>query len=276
MSQAEELLNNLYDDEIAAYSVNSDSEPHIVVNPDRTITVPEELTHIAVQFDHNVETVTFDCPRYWDGHDFSSMHVYINYMRPDGYKDQYPVKSLRVDDEDESTIHFDWVISENVTLVKGNISFLVCIKTSETDLEAHWNSRLNQSLVIDEGMECSETVIKRNPDLIESILNRLDIIDQNLISDDRIDDAVADYLDKNPVNAGATAEQIAQINANTTAIEENVVQIEANRVAIEALNNPATQLALIDGVTGQVYTLKVQNGKLMMEAIYDADYIFNE
>lgn len=276
MSQATELLNTLYEDEIATYSVGSDSEPHIVVNPDRTVTVPEELTHIAVQFDHNVETVTFDCPRYWDEHDFSSMHVYINYMRPDGYKGQYPVKNLRVDDTDDSMIHFDWTISENVTLVKGNISFLVCIKTSETDVEAHWNSRLNQDLIVDEGMECSEDVVESNPDTIEAILNRLDVIEQGLISDDRIDSAVADYLDANPVSPGATTEQVAQINSNTAAIEVNTTQIEANRAAIEVLQNPASHISLVDEVTGQTYTLKVQNGKLMMEAIYDADYIFNE
>lgn len=206
MSQAEELLNNLYDDEIAAYSVDPDSEPHIVVNPDRTITVPEELTHIAVQFDHNVETVTFDCPRYWDEHDFSSMHVYINYMRPDGYKDQYTVKNLRVNEEDDSLINFDWVISENVTLVKGNVSFLVCIKASETDAQTHWNSRLNQSLIIDEGMECSEAVVERNPDLIEMILNRMSDIERNQVSDEAISDAVADYLDKNPVAPGGSVQ----------------------------------------------------------------------
>ena len=47
------------------------SEPHIVIDSHRAITVPEQLKRIAVQFDHNFETVTFDCPRYWDGHDLS-------------------------------------------------------------------------------------------------------------------------------------------------------------------------------------------------------------
>ena len=54
-------------------------EEHIKIGLDRHITVPESLKRIAVQYDHNVETVTFDCPRYWDGHDMSKMTVYINY-----------------------------------------------------------------------------------------------------------------------------------------------------------------------------------------------------
>lgn len=172
MSQAEELLNDLTNN--IGTNIISD-EPHIVINPDRTITVPDELKHIAVQFDHNIETVTFDCPRYWDGHDFNEMNVYINYRRPDGYMDQYPTENLRVNDSDSSMIHFEWTISKNVTLVKGNISFLICIKTSED--EPHWNSRLNQDLVIDEGMECSEQIVESNPDVIEAILSRMEALE---------------------------------------------------------------------------------------------------
>ena len=66
MSQATDLLNSLTDDQISAYSSNAGEEPHIVIGNDRFITVPESLKRIAVQYDHNVETVTFDCPRYWD------------------------------------------------------------------------------------------------------------------------------------------------------------------------------------------------------------------
>ena len=56
------------------------SEEHIIIGRDRYITVPEGLKRIAVQYDHNVETVTFDCPRYWDEHDLSTMNIYINYI----------------------------------------------------------------------------------------------------------------------------------------------------------------------------------------------------
>ena len=73
MSLAESLLNSI--DETT-------TEGHIVIGNDRYITVPDELKRLAVQYDHNIETVTFDCPRYWDGLDMSAMAVYINYMLP--------------------------------------------------------------------------------------------------------------------------------------------------------------------------------------------------
>lgn len=163
MSEAEDLLNG-----IATYGIDPESEPRIVVNEDRTVTVPSELRHVAVQGDHNVETVVFECPRYWDGHDFSKMNVFVNYMRPDGFKDSVPVKNLRVG-EDDATILFDWTISGNVTMVKGNISFLVYIESDTAD--PCWHSRLCQQMIIDEGLTCTEQ-ISYLPDSIEGILTK--------------------------------------------------------------------------------------------------------
>ena len=62
MSRADELLDTLSEDDVSVFTV----KPHIVINSDRTITVPNSLKRIAVQYDHNIETITFDCPRYWD------------------------------------------------------------------------------------------------------------------------------------------------------------------------------------------------------------------
>lgn len=180
MSQADELLDSLTEPEVETYSVNPDTESHIVINADRTITVPDELKHIAVQGEHNIETVTFDCPRYWDGHDLSQMSVRINYQRPDGHREPHLAESLRVDDTDTSLIHFDWTISGNVTAVKGNISFMVCAKIADAEgiTEREWHSRLNQDLLIDEGLECSgDEIVEQNPDILESILSRLDTLE---------------------------------------------------------------------------------------------------
>lgn len=188
MSQAEDLLNSL-EDEAAVYSVDPATEPHIIINRDRTVTVPEELKHIAVQGDHNIETVTFDCPRYWDNHDLSKMRMRIVFQRPDGHREPHLVENLKVDDSDTSMIHFEWTISGNVTLVKGTISFMVCAKitNSEGISEREWHTRLNQDLVIDEGMDCSgEEIVEQNPDIIEEILYRLEIAEQGGVVEDNV------------------------------------------------------------------------------------------
>lgn len=171
MSKALDLLNSLTEEEIAQLVAQPEPEGYIVVAGDRTIRVPENLKRIAVQNDHNVETVSFRCPQYWDDQDLSNMVVYINYRLSNGYKDRYPAKNVSGVD---GVLHFDWTISRNVTQVKGVVSFLVCaVKTDADGNEiVHWNSELNQEMYVSEGMECEESPIDTYPDIVNELLDR--------------------------------------------------------------------------------------------------------
>ncbi len=211
MSQADDLL--------ATLSVDYTDEAYIYVNDDRTITVPDELKHIAVEHDHNIETVIIDCPRYWDGHDFSKMTPYINYMRPDGYKDSYRAKNLRVSDEDDTRILFDWTISANVTQIKGNLSFLVYIE--DPDANPCWHSRLNQQMIIDEGLSC-KVQIEMAPDSIEEVLAR----------------TTASYIEKAKAEIeGKTAQVLASIPEDYITVNnmaEEALREKSNAIKMEA------------------------------------------
>lgn len=168
MSKADELLNSLSDNDISLQLANPDTEPHIVIGDDRFISVPKELQRIAVQYDHDVETVTFDCPRYWDGLDMSQLSIYINYQRSDREVGCYKATDVTVDESDSTIMHFNWTISQNVSLAKGSLKFLVCIRKAddEGNEENHWNSELNTEMYISEGLETSEAVLERYPDVI--------------------------------------------------------------------------------------------------------------
>lgn len=176
MSQVNELLSSLSEDEIAVYTVNPETEEHIVIDNDRFILVPEYLKRIAVQHDNNIETVTFDCPRYWDGIDMSTMSIYINYMRSDGITGCFLAENVAVDETDDTIMHFDWVISDNVTKSSGKLSFLVCIKeTDEDGYEIrHWNSELNTDMYVSKGLECTEEIGNAYPDIIAQLLARVE------------------------------------------------------------------------------------------------------
>lgn len=165
MATAQELLSSI-----------AGPEEHIVIGADRFITVPKPLQRIAVQFDHDVETVTFDCPRYWDDLDMSKMVIYINYKLPDGTLDAYPTKNIKVDGD---IMHFDWTISRNLTQYKGTITFLVCIKKTGTDgVEVnHWNSELCTDMYVSEGMECQEQAQMEYSDLITQLLERMTVVE---------------------------------------------------------------------------------------------------
>ena len=130
MSQADELLESL----TSEYSEGEGAvDGNIVIGTDRYITVPTALHKIAVQYDHDVMTVTFDCPRYWDGRDLSTATFYINYMRPDESTGMCLCENQVVDTTDSSVVHFDWVISGHVTEYAGPLSFLVCARSIDAD-----------------------------------------------------------------------------------------------------------------------------------------------
>jgi hypothetical protein len=180
MSQVDNILNNMSDDDIALYLAdNAVGEEHIVIDSDRKVIVPDSLKRIAVQHDHNIETVTFDCPRYWDGHDLSKMMVYINHLCPSGALGCTVATDVKVDETDTNVMHFDWTISECVTLNEGFITFLVCAKTQDEDgtNRHHWNSEICKDMYVSEGLELPDDFMETHPDVLTQVL----LFNQNVL-----------------------------------------------------------------------------------------------
>ena len=199
---------------------------HIIVSNDRYITVPESLQKIGVQFDHNAETVTFDCPRYWDEHDMSTMKVYINYMRPNDSFGAYLCDSVEVDSLDNTIMHFDWTISGHVTEFAGPLSFLVCICDVDQNGDAtiHWNSELNTQMYISSGMKCRDAILGRYPDIITHLLNRMNVVEDaadgvaaNAAKVEAAMAGVVEYV--NAAAASASAAKISEDNAAASLLE---------------------------------------------------------
>lgn len=173
MSQAETLLNSLTDEQIASYSATAE-EPHIIIGEDRYISVPESLKRIAVENDHNIETVTFECPRYWDDHDLSEMIIYINCKLPDGSVVSFIAENITANSD---ILYFDWTITRTIAQTKGSLAFLVCAKQtdSEGNEERHWNSELNTEMYISEGLEADVIVEEEYPDIVNQLLERMTV-----------------------------------------------------------------------------------------------------
>lgn len=184
MSKADELLNSLSEDDISLQLANPETEPHIIIGEDRVISVPKELQRIAVQYDHDVETVTFDCPRYWDDLDMSKLNIYINYMRKDRYIGCYKATDIAVDGANSNIMHFNWKISRNVSEVVGELKFLVCVKKSDAEgYEVnHWNSELNTEMYISQGLEAEESIFDVYPDIISQWEDEVNAVKQILLN----------------------------------------------------------------------------------------------
>lgn len=162
---------------------------HIVIGSDRSVKVPDSVRKIAIQYDHNVNTLIFDCPRYSDSADLSTMQIYINYMLPNKELGSYLAKNVKIDETDDTIMHFEWTITRAVTSYPGVINCLVCIKQVDSDGNEiyHWNSDLFQKLSISNGMECTEVIVETNPDIITQLLLRMNTVeDESHKTSDRL------------------------------------------------------------------------------------------
>lgn len=151
---------------------------HIIVNKDRTVVVPDSVRKIGIQYDHKVNTLTFDCPRYADDNqsiDMSRMAIYINFSRNDKTKGSIAATNVFVDPDDPEIMHFDFVITRSVTLVNGPITCLVCAKSTDAEgvEDNHWNSELFNKLSVGEGMEAEEELTEEEIDYITGLLQQI-------------------------------------------------------------------------------------------------------
>lgn len=163
------------------------------VNPEsRVITVPESEKIFGVYNDGNTERKHFRCPKIvGDNIDLSAMHLYINYQNANGQKYPYLVEDVQTDGD---YITFSWLIGPDVVAYKGQVKFILCAK-KDTALE--WNTTLAEGTVL-EGLEATDEVVDRNPDIIEQILTRLDNVTE--IPQEKVSSAVEEYMAKNPIN----------------------------------------------------------------------------
>lgn len=244
MSQADDLLNGLSQGDIALYTARPEVEPHIVIGEDRFITVPEELKRIAVQFDHNIETVTFDCPRYWDEHDMSKMKIYINFMRKDMERGCFIAENITVDDADERIMHFDWRITREATLSEGPLLFLVCVK--KVDGEGyetnHWNSELSEDCYVSKGLECVEAIFAEYPDVIAQLLLRMETTEART-SEEAMHGYLRDYLAEDTEMSNTLKDYVRDYLAGDdevkTTIENYLNSLSADQLFVVSDTKPA-------------------------------------
>lgn len=152
MSLAENLLNSLDETAYANTRIAGGGieEEHIVVDASRTITVPANLKTIAVKGDKDIETVTIDCIRYWDGHDLSTFAIYLNYILPNGDQGTYIPESIT---KSEDTFSFDWKIGSEFTYAQGKLTFWIVTKLTDDngELKKQWSSFQNSDCTIAQG-----------------------------------------------------------------------------------------------------------------------------
>lgn len=210
----------------------SDYKPHVVIDDQKNIILPEELKNHMVQFDHNVKTITFDCPRYSDGRDLSTMRIYVNYFRKSGEKDSDVCQNIKVDSKDTNLIHFEWVPKRSATLEAGVLAFLICAEKedAEGNQENAWHTKLCKDLKIAEGIDCLKAVIEKYPTIITYLLTRMEDV-ESIATPEAMQTYVNQYLLENPPS-GMTDEERALLEENialTRQIQTDLATVDQSK-----------------------------------------------
>lgn len=154
-----------------------DTDAHFSVNP-TTRTMRREGTGKGnvIQYDHNSERMTFELPRYIDGHDMSLCNVVeVHYNNIDAKtkaqnQGVYQVDDLQISPDDSNVVVCSWLISRNATEYVGSLNFLIRFSCTEDDgtMLYAWNTAIHSGIQVADGIYNSEVVVEEYADVLEA------------------------------------------------------------------------------------------------------------
>ena len=242
-----------------------DTGKHFKINGiSRFINETSATKLVLVQGDHNSEVITFQMPRYIDGHDMLLCNkIRVHYINldtktSDKSADIYEVTDLALCEEcEEETLTFTWKIEAPATKYYGSLAFLIKFECTEGDsILYQWNTARYVGVNVLDGMDNGEEFVEKYSNVLEEWYNELtkgadsieELTEQSLAEIERAKESarndVLSVVDKkyNPESENAQSGK---------AVEETVAPI---REAVEG-----KQEKLVDG-----QTIKTINGKSVL------------
>ena len=143
-----------------------DTSLHFIIDGNtRLVKNSTEAKVTLVQYDHNSERITFELPRYIDGHDMSlctdtQVH-YINIERKTNRESVgvYECDDLQIAPDDENVVICSWLISKNATRFVGSLFFVIRFICSEDrEITYCWNTARHTGLSVTDGIYNGEDV----------------------------------------------------------------------------------------------------------------------
>ena len=135
---------------------------------------------VLVQGDHKSEVVTFQMPRYIDGHDMllcNKIRVhYINIETGTNNKsaDIYEVTDLALCEECEDILTFTWTVEAPATKYYGPLSFLIKFECTEGEnILYQWNTAKYVGVNVLSGIDNSEDFVDKYSNVLEEWYNKL-------------------------------------------------------------------------------------------------------
>lgn len=230
-----------------------DPDIHFIVNADdRSITNESGERVTIMQYDHNSERVTFELPRHIEDHDMSLCDLVVvlfaNTSRGTSISSRntsagvYQVTDLAIKDGDEKTLTCSWLIAREATQYKGTLKFqleFVCHENEETGTpEYNWHTDQCDMIDIHPSLDSAHNIGEAYPDIIVQMDARLSVLEDNGVPQDRVANAVLEYLTENPIEKLTNEELQAAITQYfvENPIKEGVTEQEMNDAINNAIN----------------------------------------
>lgn len=152
----------------------TDSDKRFVIDPlTRTIT-NQSGKLVLIQYDHNSEQFTFECPRFVDGHDMTLCNkVEVHYINTGTGKDRstgiFEADIPVVSEDNPNAVTFTWLVSNNATQYVGKLNFVIrfsCVG-DEGVVEYAWNTGIYSDIAIAPSIYNGEVFVEEYVDILE-------------------------------------------------------------------------------------------------------------
>lgn len=163
-----------------------DTDKHFTIDP-----VTRKITNVSgkaiiVQGDHNSERLTFELPRYIDGHDMSMCNeVQVHYLNSEAVSPVtsapgiYRVDDLQISPNSDDVVVLSWLVSGNATKYVGKLQFnirFVCTSDGET-VDYAWHTGNFTDIFVVSGIYNGEEIpTEQQHDAIMQLFEQLEFI----------------------------------------------------------------------------------------------------
>lgn len=170
---------------------------YLIIDPStRKITVPKSEQLFGVYGEGNIERKYFKCPKIvGDNVDLSDCYIFVNYYTAKGLPGKYTAKDVKVDGEN---ITFSWELKQHIFDANEDTSIYFAVEAKNKDkVQVFRTSPATGKAkeTIDTDKEIEDT----HADVILDLISRVDTLEKEPISEEKIEKSVKSYLEKNPI-----------------------------------------------------------------------------
>lgn len=251
-----------------------EDEPRFIIDLDtRKIILPDEFKFLAVENDHNAETIYFEIDRYYDKQDLSQKTCIVQYKNTSDTKaieGFYPVTKLDVDTV-PGKILFGWTIENKVTVLPGSVDFSIRFYSIDDSgrlpVFTYNINTLTGSLPVIDTLNTSNQGVEVIPGKVESLTAKFEALAKQaesnaLFSDDAAKKAAAS-AEESKASADAAKTSAAEAKESAKAAQGSEQSVAANAAAAKKseLAAAASQQAAADSAASAKVDASTANTK---------------